>query len=232
MNEAIHGRRSMRLDRTWCGATGKATAFSKFCAAPTRVLVAGAGGRAGGAVRAPANRPCCISPACWRGPTAAKWRSRAQPTSGMSDSQRTGAAPHRIGFVYQFHHLLPEFTALENVMTPQMIAGLSEGRGAPAGARNCSIISASPRARTIGRRSFPAASSSASPSPAPSPMRPSLLLADEPTGNLDPGNGGSGVRRPDVAGARHRPRGADRNAQSRSRGADGPAPDAAQRTSG
>src|SRR5690606_15567700 len=46
------------------------------------------------------------------------------PTSHMDDGSRTALRRQRIGFVYQFHHLLPEFTALENVMVAQMIAGL------------------------------------------------------------------------------------------------------------
>ena len=43
---------------------------------------------------------------------------------GLSDAERTRMRRDRLGFVYQFHHLLPEFSALENVMLPQMIAGV------------------------------------------------------------------------------------------------------------
>jgi lipoprotein-releasing system ATP-binding protein len=43
----------------------------------------------------------------------------------LSDEQRTAMRRNDIGFVYQFHHLLPEFSALENVMMPQLIKGLS-----------------------------------------------------------------------------------------------------------
>src|SRR5829696_5173826 len=49
-----------------------------------------------------------------------------QPTSGRSDAERTGIRRTEIGFVYQSHRLLPEFSALENVMLPQMIRGLSK----------------------------------------------------------------------------------------------------------
>src|SRR5271154_6524259 len=47
------------------------------------------------------------------------------PTAAMSDDRRTALRRSEIGFVYQFHHLLPEFSALENIMLPQMIRGLS-----------------------------------------------------------------------------------------------------------
>ncbi len=47
------------------------------------------------------------------------------PTVGMADDARTALRRDEIGFVYQFHHLLPEFSALENIMLPQMIAGCS-----------------------------------------------------------------------------------------------------------
>jgi len=47
------------------------------------------------------------------------------PTSNLSDGERTKIRRTEIGFIYQFHHLLPEFSALENVMLPQMIRGLS-----------------------------------------------------------------------------------------------------------
>ena len=48
------------------------------------------------------------------------------PTSTLDDGRRTALRRTEIGFVYQFHHLLPEFSALENVVLPQMIAGLSK----------------------------------------------------------------------------------------------------------
>ena len=52
---------------------------------------------------------------------------------GLSDERRTLMRRRELGFVYQFHHLLPEFSALENVMLPQMIAGVGRARGARQG---------------------------------------------------------------------------------------------------
>ena len=73
--------------------------------------------------RAPANRRCCIWPACWRSRMAARcWSAGAMPAR-FGDAERTAIRRDAIGFVYQFHHLLGEFSALENVVLPQMIAG-------------------------------------------------------------------------------------------------------------
>ena len=53
-----------------------------------------------------------------------------EPTAAMADAARTGLRRTRIGFIYQAHHLLSEFTALENVMLPQLIRGLSRAQAA------------------------------------------------------------------------------------------------------
>ena len=66
-----------------------------------------------------------------------------EPTAALSDAARTRMRRNSIGFVYQAHHLLPEFSAIENVMLPQMIRGLGRARGAKARDASCCPISAS-----------------------------------------------------------------------------------------
>src|SRR4029077_14321778 len=58
-------------------------------------------------------------------PDAGEIRINGQECSGLSDERRTLLRRSAAGFVYQFHHLLPEFSALENVMLPQMISGVA-----------------------------------------------------------------------------------------------------------
>ena len=103
----------------------------------------------------------------------------------MDDADRTAIRRTEIGFVYQFHHLLPEFSALENVMMPQMIAGLSRGE---AGARASQLLD---YLRVGHRAEHRPAELSGGEQQRVAIARavanaPRLLLADEPTGNLDP----------------------------------------------
>ena len=121
--------------------------------------------------RAPANRRCCISPDCWNGRTAARCSSRAATPAALPDAARTAIRRDTIGFVYQFHHLLGEFTALENVVLPQMIAGRSRRAAAERAMALLSAHSAWRRAPGICPASCPAASSSAWRSRAPWPTR-------------------------------------------------------------
>jgi len=106
-------------------------------------------------------------------------------TSKLSDGARTQIRRTEIGFVYQFHHLLPEFTALENVMLPQMIRGLSAREARRRGSDLLAYLGLKARlnhrpAELSGGEQQRVAIARAVAN------APRLLLADEPTGNLDP----------------------------------------------
>jgi lipoprotein-releasing system ATP-binding protein len=107
------------------------------------------------------------------------------PTSQLSDIDRTRIRRSDIGFVYQSHRLLPEFTALENVMLPQMIRGL---RRAETIKRSTEILAYLGLAERITHR--PAELSGGEQQRVAIARAvanaPRVLLADEPTGNLDP----------------------------------------------
>ena len=104
--------------------------------------------------------------------------------SRMNDSQRTLTRRHRIGFVYQYHHLLPEFSAIENAAMPLRIRGLSR-EAAEQQAR--SVLESLGLGHRLSHR--PARLSGGEQQRVAIARavvgRPSLLLADEPTGNLD-----------------------------------------------
>ena len=95
-------------------------------------------------------------------PDAGEIKIHNAPTSTMSDDARTKLRRNSIGFVYQFHHLLPEFTALENVVLPQTINGLGKVEAADARGK-CWIICVLARAPRIDQASSPAANNSGSP---------------------------------------------------------------------
>jgi len=107
------------------------------------------------------------------------------PTSRLADSERTRIRRTEIGFVYQFHHLLPEFTAVENIMLPQMIRGLG---GKEANRRALELLSyLGLRARATHRPAELSGGEQQRVAIARAVANaPRILLADEPTGNLDP----------------------------------------------
>jgi len=105
--------------------------------------------------------------------------------SALPDSERTRLRRDRIGFVYQAHHLLPEFSAVENVMMPQLIAGLSKRDAEKEAKRILELLGLGqrlthrPTQLSGGEQQRVAIARALA-------NHPSLLLADEPTGNLDP----------------------------------------------
>ena len=105
---------------------------------------------------------------------------------GLADKARTEARRQEVGFIYQFHHLLPEFSALENVVIPQLANGVP---AAEAEARAMKLLQRVGVAERASHR--PAALSGGEQQRVAFcralANKPKLLLADEPTGNLDPG---------------------------------------------
>jgi lipoprotein-releasing system ATP-binding protein len=118
-------------------------------------------------------------------PDAGHVRLAGRAMEGLSDRARTAARREDVGFIYQFHHLLPEFSALENIILPQLANGISR---AAAEARAMDLLSRVGIAARAGHR--PAALSGGEQQRVAFCRAlangPRLLLADEPTGNLDP----------------------------------------------
>ncbi len=107
-----------------------------------------------------------------------------QAASALDDNARTGLRRNTIGFVYQYHHLLPEFSALENVILPQMIAGLDKAEARARAGKLLALVGLTERAEhrparlSGGEQQRVAIARGLANAPA-------ILFADEPTGNLD-----------------------------------------------
>jgi lipoprotein-releasing system ATP-binding protein len=118
-------------------------------------------------------------------PTAGRVVIEGRDCTGLPERDRTRIRLARLGFVYQFHHLLPEFSALDNVALPQRIAGLGE---AEARARAKELLGSLGLADRLNHQ--PAQMSGGEQQRVAIARAlandPKLILADEPTGNLDP----------------------------------------------
>ena len=122
-------------------------------------------------------------------PTSGEIHVEGVAASKLPDAERTRIRRQTIGFVYQAHHLLPEFDAAENVILPQMIAGKAKAEAAAEARRLLTTLGLGARlthrpSQLSGGEQQRVAIARALAN------KPKILLADEPTGNLDPRTAG------------------------------------------
>ncbi len=121
-------------------------------------------------------------------PSSGRVIFRERDLSGLSDEELSNFRNREIGFVFQFHYLLPDFNALENIMLPALIRGWERERARESAARLMEVVGLKDRAThkpgklSGGEQQRVAVARSLI-------LEPRLILADEPTGDLDPHSG-------------------------------------------